>query len=76
LFGAIFWLFSPAWDAIKLTLEFDSICCFVVIDPANEGATTILAPGQMIDNFLTIPQTESLLLHCMALKTACANYSE
>jgi hypothetical protein len=29
------WLFSPAWDAIKLTLEFGFICPFVVIDPTD-----------------------------------------
>jgi hypothetical protein len=31
--GQFAWLFSPAWDAIKPTLEFGFICPFMVIDP-------------------------------------------
>jgi hypothetical protein len=27
------WLFSPAWDAVILTLDVEFICPFVVIDP-------------------------------------------
>ena len=42
------WLFSPAWDAVKL------------IDPTDLGATTVVAPGLMLDNFLPIPDEESL----------------
>jgi hypothetical protein len=29
------WLFSPAWDAVTLTLDVGFICPFVVIDPAD-----------------------------------------
>ncbi len=66
------WLFSPAWDAVTLTLEFGIIYPFVVIDPTDKGATTVVAPapGLMIDNFLPIPDAESLPLYRMVLKLA------
>ena len=40
---AFIWLFSPAWDAIKLTLKVGFICPFVVDDPTNLGATIVVA---------------------------------
>jgi hypothetical protein len=43
----------------------------VVIDPADLGATMIVAPGRMIDSFLSIPEAESLPLYRMVLKLAC-----
>jgi hypothetical protein len=49
-----------AWDAVHLTLAFCFICPFVAIDPAHQGATAVVAPGRMIDNFLPIPDAESL----------------
>ena len=33
--GALVWLFSPAWDAVALTLEAGGICPLVVIDPTD-----------------------------------------
>jgi hypothetical protein len=30
------WLFSPAWDAVILTLDVGFICPFVVIDPTEK----------------------------------------
>jgi hypothetical protein len=33
--GPLVWLFSPAWDAVKLTLEFGFIFPFVVIGPTD-----------------------------------------
>ncbi len=51
--GASVWLFSPAWDAVELTLEVGGIYPFVVIDPTDQGATTVVAPGLMIDDFLS-----------------------
>ena len=36
-----FWLFSPAWDAVQLTLQVGFICPFVVIDPSNSGSTIV-----------------------------------
>ena len=43
--ATLLWLFSSAWDAIKLTLQvgFISGCLFVVIDPTNLGATIVVA---------------------------------
>ena len=35
--------FSPAWDAVKLTLKVCFICPFVVIDPTDLGATIVVA---------------------------------
>ncbi len=45
------WLFSPAWDAGILTLDAGLICPFVVIEPADFGATTVVAPGRTIDTY-------------------------
>ena len=37
------WLFSPAWDAVELTLQVGFICSFVAIDPADFSATIVVA---------------------------------
>ena len=42
-----------------------------VIDPTDKVAATLVAPGRMIDNFLLIPDAESLHLYLMVLKLAC-----
>jgi hypothetical protein len=60
-------MFGTIGLAVLSSLEFGSICSFVVIGLTNEGATTVVAPGQMIDNFLTIPDAESLPLYRMVL---------
>jgi hypothetical protein len=48
------------------------------MDPtdSDKGATTVVAPGRMIDNFLPIPDDseESLPLYRMSLKLACVYY--
>jgi hypothetical protein len=33
--GPLIWLFSPAWDAVILTLDVGFFCPFVVIDPTD-----------------------------------------
>ena len=43
MFGALLWLFSPAWDAVELPLKVGFICYFMVIDPTNLGATIVVA---------------------------------
>ena len=59
--GSLVWLFSPALDAIKLTLPGGCfICPFVVIDHTYLGVTTVVAPGLMLDNLLPFPNAESL----------------
>ena len=68
------WLFSLAWDAVILTLDVGFICPFVGIDPTDKVAATLVAPGRMIDNFLLIPDAESLHLYLMVLKLACVWY--
>jgi hypothetical protein len=52
-------------------LDVGFICPFVVIDPTNQGATTVVAPGRMIDNFLLLPDAESLPLNRMVLMQSC-----
>ena len=37
--GTLLWLFSPAWDAVELTLQVGFVCPFVVIDPTDLGMT-------------------------------------
>ena len=37
--GTLLWLFSPAWDTLKLTLQVGFICPFEVIDPTNLDMT-------------------------------------
>ena len=41
--GALIWLYSPAWDAVQLTLKVGFICPFVVDDPTCLGATMVVA---------------------------------
>jgi hypothetical protein len=69
--GTLVWLFSPAWDTVELTLEAGGIYPFVVIDPTDLGATTVVAPGQMIDDFLSIPDAVFLPLYLLVLKLVC-----
>jgi hypothetical protein len=68
------WLFSLAWDAIILTLDVGFIRPFVIIEPADSGTTTLFAQGRMIDNFLPVPDAESLPLYRMVLKLYTALY--
>ena len=70
------WLFSPAWDAVTLNLDAGFIRPFVVIDPTDYGATMVVAPGRMIDSFLSIPDAESLPLYRMVLKLACVSNTD
>ena len=44
------------------------MCPFAVIDPADLGATTVVAPGLMLDSFLLIPDPESLPFSPSVLK--------
>ena len=49
MFRALRWLFSPAWDTVKLTLKVGFICPFVVIDPTNLSATIVVAQAFTYD---------------------------
>ena len=46
MFGALLWLFSPAWDAVKHTLF-----SFVVIHHTDSGATIMLAQALCLTIF-------------------------
>jgi hypothetical protein len=59
--GALIWLFSRAWDAVELTLGIGFFCSLKFIDPTDQGATTVVAPGRMLENFYR-PQTQTSLL--------------
>ena len=48
--------------------EVGFICPIVLIDPIDLGATTVVAPRLMLDNFLPIPDAESLPFYPLVLK--------
>ncbi len=66
MFGAIY-LTVLSGLGRQYTLYVGFICPFVVIDPTDQGATAVVAPGQMIDNFLLYPIAESLPIYRMVL---------
>ncbi len=70
MFGAIS-LAVLQYNAVILTLDVGFICPFVVIDPNDLGATTVVAPGRMNNKFLLIPGAESLPLYRSVFKLAC-----
>ena len=53
--GALIWLFSLAWDAVKLTLKVGFICPFVVNDPTDLGATIVVAQALCLSIFKISP---------------------
>ena len=63
--GSLVWLFSPAWDAVKLTLPGAWLhLSFRGHRPyrfrSDDGNCSELAPGLMFGDFLPIPDAESL----------------
>ena len=55
--GSLVGLFSPAWDAVKLTLKAGFICPFVVDDPTDLGTTIVVAQALCLSIFnLSPPQ--------------------
>ena len=66
-------LFSPAWDAVKLTLPGGWLhLSFRGHRPyrfrSDDGSCSELAPGLMFDKFLPIPDAESLPFYPSVLK--------
>ena len=59
--GALLWLFPPAWDAVKLTLQVGFICPFVVIDPTDLGATFAVAQALCLTIFNLSPTQKTCL---------------
>ena len=61
--GALIWLFSPAWDAVKLTLKVGFICPFVVEDPTDLGATIVVAQALCLSIFNLSPTQKTCLFY-------------
>ena len=59
--GALIWLFSPAWDAVELTLKAGFICLFVVDDPTYLGATIMVAQALCLSIFNLSPTQKTCL---------------
>ena len=59
--GASIWLFSPAWDAVTLTLKDGFICPFVVNDPTYLGATIVVAQALCLSIFNLSPMQKTCL---------------
>ena len=57
----LLWLFSPAWDAVKLTLHVGFICPFVVVDPTDLGATIVVAKALCLTIFNLSPTQKTCL---------------
>ena len=77
--GSLAWLFFLAWDAVKLILP----GCWLHLSfrghwpywfRSDNGTYSKLASGLMFDNFLPIPDTESLPFYPLVLKLdVCEN---
>ena len=82
--GSLVWLFSPAWDAVKLTLPGGWLhLSFRGHRPyrfrSDDCICSELAPGLMFDYFLPIPDAESLPFYSLVLKlvvcvTVCGSH--
>ena len=59
--GILLWLFSPALDAVKLTLQVGFIFPFVVIDHADLGATIVVAQALSLTFFNLSPTQKTYL---------------
>ena len=59
--GTLLWLFSPAWDAVKLTLKVGFVCPFVVIDPKDLGSTFVVAQALCLAIFNLSPTHNTCL---------------
>ena len=56
--GTLRSLFSPAWDAVELTLQVGFIGPFVVIDATDLGATIVVAKARCL-TFVNISPTQN-----------------
>ena len=59
--GTLLLLFSPAWDAVKLTLQVGFICPLVVIDTTNLGVTIVVAQALCLTIFNLSPTQKTCL---------------
>ena len=72
--GVLSWLFSPAWDAVKLTLKVGFICPFVVDDPTDLGATIVVAQALCCPSS-TYPLRREPAFLPMVIKLTCLCFS-
>ena len=49
--AALIWLFSLAWDAVKLALKVGFICPFMVDDPIYLDAKIVVAQGLCLSQY-------------------------
>ena len=68
--GALIWLFSPALDAVNLTLKVGFICPFVVDDPTYLVATIVVAQALCLSIFNLSPMQKTCL-GPMVIKLKC-----
>ena len=61
MIGFIFWLFSPARDAVKLTLKVGFIFPFLVMDPTDLRATIVVAKALGLTIFNLSPTQSTCL---------------
>ena len=75
--GTLLWLFSPAWDTVKLTLQVGFICPFVVIYPTDLGATIVVAQALCLTIFNLSPTQKTCLFTDGNKASVCdvANYT-
>ena len=55
--GALIWLSSPAWNAVKVGF----ICPFVIDDPTDLGATFVVAQALCLSMFNLSPTQKTCL---------------
>ena len=72
----ILWLFPPAWDAFKFTLNVCFVCPFVVIDPTDSGATTELLVQAICLSISNLSPTRIPVFLPMVKKLACLTASD
>ena len=61
MLGALLWPFSPAWDAVNLTLRVGSICPFGVIDLSDLGTTIVVAQALCLTTCNLLPTQNTCL---------------
>ena len=61
-YETLLWLFSPAWDAVILTLQVGFIRPFVVIDPTDLGATIVVGQTLCLTIFNLSPTQKPAFL--------------
>ena len=74
--GSLVWLFSPAWDAVKLTLPGGWLHLSFRGHRPYLGATTVVALGLMLDNFLPDAESRAFLPFGIKASRVCCATSQ